>query len=93
MGTPRKALIFLVGFACLAASSCASRTSREQLEDRQSSARPRAAAYGADGFYNDGDFPARGKPAPETEFFFKHCSLGGRHPYPSVSDWECSEPR
>lgn len=79
---------FLLAFA-LALAACGTRSSRDLLEERQSRARPRAATYGTDGFYRDGQLPERDLPPP-GEFFFKHCTLVGRNPYPSASDWECS---
>ncbi|MBX2994715.1 MAG: hypothetical protein KF681_07830 [Bdellovibrionaceae bacterium] len=71
---------------------CRSPTLRERMEARQSSARPSPATYGMDGFYNDLEFPDRDKPRP-LDFFYKHCNLSGRSPYPSSQDWECSEPQ
>lgn len=71
-------------------AACASQSSREIMESSQSSARPRPASMGSDHFYSD-NLPERSLPPP-GEFFFKHCTLSGRHPYPSASDWECPGP-
>lgn len=93
MGAQGAVIFLILGFVLAGSAACSSRSTRERLEDRQSSARPRPAAYGADGFYNDGEFAERGKPGPDTEFFFKRCSLVGRNPFTTASEWECTEPR
>ncbi|MGE0633621.1 MAG: hypothetical protein AB7O96_14505 [Pseudobdellovibrionaceae bacterium] len=48
------------------------------------------AAYAAEGFVYEKDYPKR--PVSEIEFYFKHCSLGSRKPYPSRDEYECSNP-
>lgn len=76
----------------LALSSCASKSANQVMAERQALARPRAAAYAADGFYKDAEFPNEKYPRP-SDFFFKHCDLSGRNPYPNTGDWSCSEPK
>lgn len=71
-------------------TNCASKTAREKMAENQSNARPRAAAFGADGFYDDNNFPKEKYPRP-SDFFYKHCDLSGRNPYPSATDWQCTD--
>jgi len=83
----------LVLLALLFLQACASPSKNEVLAARQDAGHPRPAAYAADGFYSrDGTFPERKYPPP-GDFFYKHCSLGERNPYPTASEWDCPEPQ
>jgi hypothetical protein len=70
--------------------SCSHTKSSELLAQRQSEARPRSAAYGADGFYNERDF-RQGKLIQPDDFFFKKCRINKTEPYPSMHQWECTD--
>lgn len=80
-------VIFLVIFL----SACAAPTARERLEERRAAANPRGAAYAAEGFTLDWRSPEP-RPYQAWEFYFKHCSLEGRYPYPRKSEWTCTDP-
>jgi hypothetical protein len=74
----------------LALSSCATST-REILDERQSRGRPRSAAYAADGFTMDHRSPEP-RPYPAWDLYYKHCTLVSRNPYPSRTEYACTEP-
>jgi hypothetical protein len=62
------------------------------MEKRSESARPRNAAYAADGFYLQYRNPPDRK-VERWDFFYKHCKLVGRNnPAPNRSEWDCTEP-
>jgi hypothetical protein len=73
-------------------SGCASKTSREIMEEKNSTARPRPAAYGMEHFYLDNRSPAD-RQTREWDFFYKHCNLMGRDIPTNKADWDCTEPR
>ena len=72
-------------------SSCAHPSSVEVLAQRQSQARPRAAAYGADHFYADPRYREQENKIPPDHFFFKKCRIHQMSPYPTMHQWECTE--
>lgn len=74
-------LLFLALFLSL---GCASSSDAEP----QSKAHP--AAYAADDFVYEKDMPKR--PRQKGDFYFKHCALDGRKPFPSKDEYECSNP-
>ena len=84
------ALITLI-IGSFANVGCSSLTAQERIEERRSSANPRGAAYAADGFTLDHRSP---EPLPyeKFEFFYKHCTLQGRNPFPNRSEWSCTDP-
>jgi len=60
----------------------------EAIADR---AHPHAAAYAADGFMMDHrGMPER--PYRAWEFYYKHCALVSRNPYPNQSEYDCADP-
>lgn len=71
---------------------CSSPSGLDRVREVQDSAKPRAAAYAADGFMME----HRGfqeRPYQAWEFYYKHCALVSRNPYPSRAEYACSEPR
>jgi len=70
--------------------SCGHTKSSDLLAQRQSQARPRAAAYAADGFYDEYEFRSE-KTIPPDDFFFKKCRINKTAPYPSMHQWECTD--
>ena len=79
----------LVGLILL--TSCAAPSSREVMADRLRGQNARAAAYAAEGFTLDHRSP-EDRPYRSWEFYYKHCSLVTRNPYPSRDEFECSDP-
>jgi hypothetical protein len=71
--------------------SCASKSGRELLAERQSKSKAHYAAFDG-GFYNIGREPAE-RPVRNWDFFYKHCDLVSRNPYPSKSEYDCSNAR
>lgn len=63
----------------------------EQLEEIRFSGKPHAAAYIADGLTVDRNPPNR--TYQKYEFFYKHCDLMGRTPFPKkAAEYECTDP-
>lgn len=87
-------LKFLLILNLLGGAACASKkTSKEIMEERNSSARPRSAAYAADAFYLDNRNPAD-RDVRAWDFFYKHCKLMGReNTAPNKADWDCTDPK
>lgn len=79
-------------FCVFLGTGCASKTSRELMEERNSNSRAHPATYGADGFYLDYRNPPD-RNVKNWDFFYKHCKLVGRNnPAPTRSEWDCSSP-
>ncbi|MEZ0393365.1 MAG: hypothetical protein ACAH59_14190 [Pseudobdellovibrionaceae bacterium] len=76
-------LLFLVG--------CSSKSARSTIEETQDRARPRAAAYAADGFMMDHRSP-EGRAYRPWQFYYKHCTLVSRNPYPDRAEHSCTTP-
>lgn len=74
---------------CIA--GCSSLSSREKIDAARESARPKPAAVYMDGFWTDYRSPAD-KEVQHWEFYYKHCSLVGRKPYPDRAEYMCTEP-
>ncbi len=72
-------------------SACSSPTVREQLDERQNRNRAAAAAYAAEGFTMDHRSPEP-RPYRSWEFYYKHCTLVSRNPYPSRDEYDCTNP-
>lgn len=72
-------------------TACSSPTARQQIEAKQARANPRAAAYAADGFTLDHRSPEP-RPFRSWEFYFKHCNLVSRNPFPTQDEYACTEP-
>jgi hypothetical protein len=81
--------LILISLIC---GGCASKTSREIMEEKNSSARPRPAAYGTDNFYLDNRSPPD-RQIRQWDFFYKHCKLVGRDLPTNKADWDCTDPR
>lgn len=71
--------------------SCSHPKGSEVLAQRQSQSRARAAAMGADLFYNDPSYREDQRKIPTNDFFFKRCRIEGSEPYPTMNQWECSD--
>lgn len=82
-------LLVLISHQLLTA--CSSPTARQQIEAKQARANPRAAAYAADGFTLDHRSPEP-RPFRSWEFYFKHCNLVSRNPFPTQDEYACTEP-
>lgn len=79
-------------FTAFLLSACSSGpTAREQIEAKQDRARPKAAAYAADGFMMDHRSPEP-RPYHAWEFYYKHCALVSRNPVPNKSEYDCADP-
>ncbi len=90
---PRVALIAVVLSGSNLISCASAKTSKEVMEERNSSARPRSAAYAADNFYLDNRNPAD-RETRGWDFFYKHCKLMGReNTAPNKADWDCTDPK
>ncbi|MCS6838554.1 MAG: hypothetical protein NZ480_06870 [Bdellovibrionaceae bacterium] len=74
-------LLFLLG--------CAGTSPEEELVYRQSMARPRAAAYGSDGFFQGLSVKQQDQRLDPDAFFFKKCRIVDRRIYPAMNVWEC----
>jgi len=83
-------LFFFISFFILFAA-CSAPTARERMEAEQNRANPQGAAYAADGFTLDHRSP-EARPFHPWEFYYKHCSLVSRNPYPDRSEYSCSDP-
>jgi hypothetical protein len=81
----------VISLCLLLVSSCSHSQSTELLAERQSQGRPRAAAYAADGFYNDPHYKESHHRIPPDDFFFKKCRINQWAPYPAMHQWECTE--
>lgn len=88
---PFKLILFFVGAGCFFLSGCASST-YEELQSKRDQGHPRAAAYAADGFTLDHRSPEP-RPFRAWQFYFKECALVSRNPYPSKTEFECSDPK
>lgn len=78
--------------AFLTTVHCSSPSGLDRVRQVQDSAKPRAAAYAADGFMAE----HRGfqeRPYQAWEFYYKHCTLVSRNPYPNRAEYACNEPR
>lgn len=63
----------------------------DKLEEIRFSGKPHRAAYIADGLTVDRNPPER--PYKKYEFFYKHCDLMGRTPFPKkAAEYECTDP-
>ena len=80
------------GLGILLIASCAAPTGRERIEERRASAKPKGAAYAAEGFMMDWRSPEP-RANGGWDFYFKHCTLDDRNPYPKRSDWDCTGPQ
>ncbi len=78
--------------AALAFVSGCSTSTYEVLQNKRDQGNPRAAAYAADGFTLDHRSPEP-RPFRAWQFYFKDCALVSRNPYPSKSEFECSDPK
>ncbi len=72
-------------------SACASRTAREIIDEKQGQSKARAAAYAAEGFTMDHRSPDP-RPYRAWEFYYKHCTLVSRNPFPDRSEYSCTDP-
>jgi hypothetical protein len=71
---------------------CANKASpRERMEQRNANARPHPAAWSTESFYLHHRSPPE-KEAEKWEFYFKHCRLVQRNPFPTHDEYTCSEP-
>lgn len=61
------------------------------MEDRRAPSRARAAAYAADGFTLDHRSP-EARPYRPWQFYYKHCTLVSRNPYPDRAEHACTDP-
>ncbi len=70
--------------------SCSHESLRDQMYSKIENANPRAAAYAAEGF----TFDKRQVERPNTvwDFYYKHCNLISRNPYPEKEAWSCTDP-
>lgn len=72
-------------------TGCAGKSSRDIMEERNSSSRAAPVSYSMDGFTLDYRSPEDRYRRP-WDFFYKHCKLVGRNnPAPSRADWDCTE--
>ncbi len=85
-------LSFFTTVCLVVFTACASPSTRDILDERQSKNNARAAAYAAEGFTMDHRSP-EGRPYRAWEFYYKNCSLVSRNPYPNKSEFECADPR
>lgn len=78
--------ILLMILAC----GCSHESLRDEMYSKIEHANPRAAAYAAEGF----TFDKRQVERPNTvwDFYYKHCNLISRNPYPEKEAWSCTEP-
>lgn len=72
--------------------ACASPSARELLEAKQDRSRAHRAAYAADGFTLDHRSPDS-RPYRAWDFYYKHCSLVSRNPFPNKAEFACTDPR
>lgn len=61
------------------------------MEDRNASANPRHASYAAEGFTLDHRSPEP-RPYRAWDFYYKHCTLVSRNPWPVRAEYDCSDP-
>lgn len=61
------------------------------MESRNASARPRHAAYAAEGFTLDNRSPEP-RAYRAWDFYYKHCTLVSRNPWPTRDEYDCSDP-
>jgi hypothetical protein len=73
-------------------TACASKPDYERIEERQSQSKARAAAYAADGFTMDHRSPDQ-RPNRAWDFYYKHCALVSRNPYPNRAEYDCADPK
>jgi len=71
--------------------ACSTKSARQTLEEKQYSAKPRGAAYAADGFMMDHRSPDARAYRP-WQFYYKHCNLVSRNPYPDRAEHYCTSP-
>ncbi|MCE3010870.1 MAG: hypothetical protein LW875_09685 [Proteobacteria bacterium] len=81
--------IFMVLLFSLTA--CAQKGIQEQMEDKRSKTRPHSSSLASETFYLH-----HRSPEPQLvnkwEFYFKHCRLVERIPFPTRDEYNCSEP-
>ncbi len=89
--------VFLVLSACVVftavlTTACAGKKKTwEIIQDKQDQGKVHPAAWGSDSFYLNHRSPEPRDFEP-WEFYFKHCSLTDRHPFPASDDYDCSGP-
>lgn len=69
---------------------CSSPTARERMTATQDQSRAHPAAYAADGFTMDFRSPPE-RPFRVWEFYYKHCTLVSRNPYPDRAEHYCMD--
>jgi hypothetical protein len=86
--------LLIVSLALLSSivTACASTPDYLRIEERQSHSNARAAAYAADGFTMDHRSPDQ-RPNRAWDFYYKHCALVSRNPYPNRAEYDCADPK
>lgn len=88
----RKSIVLLLCFISQHLLGCANKlTPRERMEQRTANARPHPAVWSTESFYLHHRSPPE-KEVEKWEFYFKHCRLVDRNPFPTHDEYNCSEP-
>lgn len=72
-------------------AGCASKSLREQLNERREGDGTRKTGPAMDHFYLDSPFQKE-RPSTYKEFYYKHCEFVRRTRFPARNEWECTEP-
>lgn len=73
-------------------ASCSSKSPREELDEKRTSASRKSRGPILDHFYFDSAFQPSREVEKDAEFFYKRCEFVRRTRFPSRSEFECSGP-